>query len=304
MGCPQTGVLSKTLTFSVTTRNASGGAVDADASPTYRIYEDETGTPIMTGTMSKLDDPSTTGFYAETITLAASSGFEPYKTYTIYVEGLVAGVTIQKSWAFLCLRAEVADDLTTGPVGPADVLAAVNKRLRRRETGVDEELRAALKDITGLGNFLEATESPVLLATEDAVSLPADYKAMRQVSIDGVSLVPMSLAEYLEGTGSGALAGTPEMYCVFKGEVLFDRSPAANVTVRIDYFRYHPGDVSTVLLPDEFREAIYCLTTAKVAEGYDLNAQAQKWLTAFNGEMTVLAPRTKHELARVRYIDI
>lgn len=304
MGCPQQGILAQTLTFTVTTRNASGAAVDADSSPTYRVYEDQTQTAIVTGTMSKLDDANTTGFYSETISVTAAAGFEAYKTYTIYIEATVATTTMNLGYGFVCLRAEVAQELATGPVGPADVLAVVNSRLKRTETNVDRELRAALKEITGLGDFLEATESPTLAADSESVSLPTDFKTIRAVSIDGEPLDDMTLDDYLKGTGTGASKGEPQKCTRFKGEILFDTTADQDYTVRIDYFRYHPGDVSTILLPDEFREAIYRLTTAHVADSFDLDDQAKKWRSRFSDEMSFLKPQEKRPVRRVKYRDI
>lgn len=82
------------LTFTCNTHNPSTGeAIDADAAPTYRIYEDETSTPVLTGTMSVLDDDNTTGFYSEQITLSAANGFEAGKCYTIRIAATVGGVT-------------------------------------------------------------------------------------------------------------------------------------------------------------------------------------------------------------------
>jgi hypothetical protein len=71
---------------------ATGAATDGDGVPTYRIYEDETGTAILTGSMAKLDDANTTGFYSERIQLTAANGFEVGKTYTIYYTVTVSSV--------------------------------------------------------------------------------------------------------------------------------------------------------------------------------------------------------------------
>ena len=79
------------LTFPCNTHKA-GEAFDADSDPLYRIYEDETGTPVTTGTLTKLDDANTTGFYTERIQLLAATGFEKGKSYTIYEEATVNGV--------------------------------------------------------------------------------------------------------------------------------------------------------------------------------------------------------------------
>lgn len=82
------------LTFYATTHTPSTGAVtDADSVPTYRVYEDETATPILTGSMAKLDDANTTGFYSEQLTLSAANGLEKGKSYTVLISATVGGVT-------------------------------------------------------------------------------------------------------------------------------------------------------------------------------------------------------------------
>lgn len=82
------------LTFYATTHDPSTGAVtDADSVPTYRVYEDETASPILTGSMALLDDANTVGFYSEQITLSAANGLEKGKSYTIRILAIVGGIT-------------------------------------------------------------------------------------------------------------------------------------------------------------------------------------------------------------------
>jgi hypothetical protein len=82
------------ITFYINTHNTStGSASDADSAPTYRIYEDETGTAIATGSMSLLDDSNTTGFYSERIQLLSSTGYEKGKSYVIYISATVNSIT-------------------------------------------------------------------------------------------------------------------------------------------------------------------------------------------------------------------
>jgi hypothetical protein len=64
---------------------------DADAVPAYRIYEAETATPIATGSLAKLDDGNTTGFYAESVACTTANGYEAAKSYNIYITYTVAG---------------------------------------------------------------------------------------------------------------------------------------------------------------------------------------------------------------------
>lgn len=101
MGCQSRIVLGDNITFSICTHDPDTGALtDADAAPIYRVYEDETSTPILTGTMAKLDDANTTGFYSEQIAGTTANGFEAGKSYTIYISAAVGGVTGGISYAF------------------------------------------------------------------------------------------------------------------------------------------------------------------------------------------------------------
>jgi hypothetical protein len=84
------------LTFYCNTHDpetAGNPAIDADAVPGYRLYEDETGTPILTGSMAKLDDANTVGWYSEQITLSAANGFDVDKSYVIRITAVVGGIT-------------------------------------------------------------------------------------------------------------------------------------------------------------------------------------------------------------------
>lgn len=84
--------LGNNFTFGICTHDPSTAVLtDADSVPAYRIYEDETATPILTGSMAKLDDANTTGFYTKQIACTTGNGFEDGKTYTIYITATVGG---------------------------------------------------------------------------------------------------------------------------------------------------------------------------------------------------------------------
>ena len=90
MGCPAEARLEATLTFSVTTHDADTGALtDADAVPTYRVYEDDGNVALLTGNMEIRDTANTTGAYFKKITCSAANGFEIGKSYEIYIEATV-----------------------------------------------------------------------------------------------------------------------------------------------------------------------------------------------------------------------
>ena len=90
MGCPSETVIGDNVVFSIACHDPDTGVLtDADAAPAYRLYEDETATPILTGNLAKLDDANTTGFYTELVACTAANGFEDGKTYTVYITATV-----------------------------------------------------------------------------------------------------------------------------------------------------------------------------------------------------------------------
>jgi len=119
--------IDDTLTFTVNTHTVSTGvATDADSAPTYRVYEDETGTAILTGTMALLDSANTAGFYSEQLTLSAANGFEVGKSYSVYVAATVNSIAATQSYNFKVIASDVAaikaktDSLTFTVAGQVD----------------------------------------------------------------------------------------------------------------------------------------------------------------------------------------
>lgn len=103
MGCPAFVKLGQDLKFTICTHDPDTGVLtDADSAPSYRVYEDETATAILTGSMAKLDDSNTTGFYSEIISCTAANGFEDKKNYSIYIEATVDSDTGGISFDFTC----------------------------------------------------------------------------------------------------------------------------------------------------------------------------------------------------------
>jgi hypothetical protein len=83
--------LGEVVHFDVTTRNiATGVGCDADAAPTFSVFEEDTDTAIVTGTMTKRT--ALTGNYRGTFTASTANGFEVGKFYIIVVAGTVGGI--------------------------------------------------------------------------------------------------------------------------------------------------------------------------------------------------------------------
>lgn len=165
MGCPTQITLEDNLTFTVTTHAVAGGQADADSAPTYRVYEEETGTAILTGTMAKLDDANTLGFYSEQIAGTAANGFESGKSYSIYITATVSGTTGAISYGFTVIAA-----LPTAAENRAEMdsnstqLAAIVADTNELQTDDVPGLIAALND------FNPATDR-VLLDKTDAMRI-------------------------------------------------------------------------------------------------------------------------------------
>ena len=121
MPVPPIGLLTKAFSWSFDVRDSFGASADADAAPTYAIYEHETTTAIVTGSMTKLG--SVTGFYTEDIDLAIASGFETFHSYQLRISWTYNSKDYSKSYAFTVLGADALAEAGGGdyPVSLADM---------------------------------------------------------------------------------------------------------------------------------------------------------------------------------------
>lgn len=116
--------IGQTYTFTVETVNPSQVPTDADALPTYRVYEGSSSggaiPPLLTGTMVKRDDIGTTGFYEHGFLLSPSVGFEVGKVYTLLIAASVGGTVGNTTRSFqivstgVVLSSGVSLDMATG----------------------------------------------------------------------------------------------------------------------------------------------------------------------------------------------
>lgn len=173
---------------------ATGAATDADAVPSYRVYEDETGTAILTGSMAKLDDANTVGFYSEQITLSAANGFEKGKSYIIYISATVATI-VGTMHHTLQVEAEVDANVVSDKTGYAITEAQIDQIVDE----VWDELKAAHAVADSFGDYLD-DEITSRAATGDAMTLTAGER-------DSIAAALLDLANAIETglTPRGAL---------------------------------------------------------------------------------------------------
>lgn len=177
------------LTFGVTThRFDTGTLTDADAVPAYRVYEDETGTAILTGNMAKLDDANTTGLYSEQITLSAANGFEVGKTYTVYVTATVNSVVGGDNGAFKVVA----------PYALASALVTVSGKIDTIDDFLDTEVASILAAVdTEVAAIKTVTDQLVAAHAE-----PAGVPAANETPLDKIGYVFMALRNRLDVTAT------------------------------------------------------------------------------------------------------
>ena len=118
MSCPTECVLGQNLVFSVNCKGADGTATTPTGNVSYSLYEDETTTEILSGTMT-VDFDSKTGFCTEQVGCTAANGFERYKTYTVRINATISGTALAKSYSFICLGGEDLPTASTGALTSA-----------------------------------------------------------------------------------------------------------------------------------------------------------------------------------------
>jgi len=166
MGCPTEVEIGDNLVFSVCTHDPDTGVLtDADAVPDYRIYEDETGTAILTGSMAKLDDANTTGFYSESIACTSGNGFENGKTYTIYIEA-----TVDSDEGGMCYGFKAYDHRKSNMLAISDdETAADNLEATYDGTGYADDnapaTQAQIGNIANVGSAVNVAASSYTLTT-------------------------------------------------------------------------------------------------------------------------------------------
>ena len=162
------------VTFTVNTHNPTTGAgADADSDPAYRVYEDETSMPILTGVMTKLDDANTIGYYSEQITLSAANGFEKGKSYNIYIAAAVGAVTGTMNQR-LQIEAEVDANIVSDKTGYALTSAYDSAKTASQDSDVDVVLLQTNKLTFDSDNYIIADARKISTSATAADNVEAN----------------------------------------------------------------------------------------------------------------------------------
>ena len=130
---------------------ATGEEKDADALPEIRVYENQDDTVIATGTMAKLDDANTVGFYSIAIPLLSATGFEDLDNYAVRVRAIVDGKPAVKVFSFLLK--DPLENVVEGTLTVKDVLRVMLSSVALELEGADT-LAPKFKSLDGLKDRL------------------------------------------------------------------------------------------------------------------------------------------------------
>lgn len=226
MGCQSDVNIGEYLTFSVCTHDPDTGVLtDADSAPSYRIYEDETATAILTGTMSILDDVNTTGFYTERVLCSVANGFEEGKSYTVYIQATVDGDTGGICYGFRAQKQFLHKNSSKTFDAATDSLEAIRDALRA--ASLEETLAANTieirrgdtmsETISGLGSL--AGRSKLWFTVKKQPDSDTDAEAIIQIE-ETAGLV------YLNEADASARAAN--------GSITVNDESAGDITVALD----------------------------------------------------------------------
>lgn len=105
--------LNEVITKHITTHHpTTGAATDADATPTYKIFEEDGDTSILSGDFVKIGTDD--GLYGVTFSVTASNGFDVGGVYNLIATATVNSVTARH--ALLTFRVMAAETVVGRPV--------------------------------------------------------------------------------------------------------------------------------------------------------------------------------------------
>ena len=203
--------LDDLLTFYEDTHTPSTSAdVDADAVPTYRIYEEETGTPILTGSMAKLDDAGTLGFYSEQVTLSTANGLELGKTYGVRKTQVIGGVDISETDTFQMEAHVDATSISAAQSSAQDIAFAVLDELALIRTTIATLATQISFTLAGGSIDDDAYVGGIVVVTDSSSSV---QKAVGRVSA------------YAGSTKTITLETDPAIFVMAVGDAIFILAP-------------------------------------------------------------------------------
>lgn len=192
-------------------------------------------------------------------------------------------------------------------ISASEILTAVNNNLERTETNIDTEIRAALKLLSSIGDFLEHKTTDTLSAGTTSINYPTDYKRLQALrlndgSTDGMPLIPITQGEYFARVANKTSAdrAEPTHYAEFYRKFWPAPISDGNYTATLWFWRYHPDSVSTIYFTDEFEPVIFSLATFYTAAKFGVEEYMAKWRLASIDQILALTDdETAQKMAKM-----
>ncbi len=128
---------------------ATSGLVNADSTPTFDVFEENTDTPILAN-QAMTQRTGLTGKYRGSFVASLANGFEAGKWYTVDIKATVSGVTDSAvaAW-FRCGPAETSPGTPVDSSGVTTLLSRLTAAIAAK---LDKHTRAVLAVVVGTGS--------------------------------------------------------------------------------------------------------------------------------------------------------
>jgi hypothetical protein len=191
----------------------------------------------------------------------------------------------------------------------AKILTAVNKRLNRKETDIDQELKAILEDVALVIPVFNSTYETVTVASQRSYPLDLPVRDIISVQIDGdIPLTKIGdFPAYLSMVADDAQEEEPKKYCIEGNRLYLAPVPDKEygITLTISDLSLN---VDSIDLPDRYEELLIEGACYKVLSSYGLlgTEQGQSHLALYRDLRDKLESKETSNMVtgKVAYRDI
>jgi len=178
-------------------------------------------------------------------------------------------------------------------IAKADILTFVNGQLKRNETDIDVQIQSILNDLSDENLLVNTDEDQSLSSGSIYLTYPTGFKELISITLNdgtywGEPLIalPGGHKEYRELVEESVSSNydEPEHYSEFDKKFWLWPIAGGDYDARIEFYRYHPQDVSNILFGDEFKNAINFGAAYRVALKRRMPEQKNNWEIEYEKE--------------------
>ena len=169
----------------------------------------------------------------------------------------------------------------------ATLLTRVNQITIRSLSSIDTELSEVLLELSRRTLCLKTSETGTTVASQNYIDKPSDMvnDEIFGLVIDEVVYSPISWADFLNEVAYG--------YCVFGDKIYITPTHTDAKAYTLYYPKEHPAAVTTIYIPDVYKEAVIHGTCAKVYHQYNLYDDEKVELDLYEREIANLSGHSR-----------